>query len=120
MEEAATISIAGLARGEALRAGAQGELRWPAHAGGLASATFEMSESDGGLRLDLRYTLASAVRVLSIELVRDGDPEAWWMRCPAAACGRRVAKLFLPTGREAFACQACHGIQYGWGVGEDP
>jgi hypothetical protein len=119
VDEAATISIAGLTRGRALRAGAQGELRWPNGASGLSAATFAVRASDAGLLLELRYTLASRAHALTVELVRGGGPDEWWMLCPSGACGRRVAKLFLPTGRDAFGCQVCHGIQYGWSAGDD-
>lgn len=33
----------------------------------------------------------------------------WWMRC---ACGRRVAKLYLPPGSTNFRCRSCHRLRY--------
>lgn len=32
-----------------------------------------------------------------------------WFRCPAAGCGRRVAKLY---GGAVFACRHCHDLAY--------
>lgn len=32
-----------------------------------------------------------------------------WFRCPAAGCGRRVAKLY---GGRVFACRHCHDLVY--------
>jgi hypothetical protein len=40
----------------------------------------------------------------------------WWFSCPMARengqrCNRRVAKLYLPKGRE-LGCRACHSLVY--------
>lgn len=36
--------------------------------------------------------------------------ERHWFRCPAAGCGRRVAKLYL--GRRIFVCRQCLRLAY--------
>jgi hypothetical protein len=40
----------------------------------------------------------------------------WWFLCPLAsggeACGRRVAKLYLPPAQNYFGCRQCHGLTY--------
>ena len=40
----------------------------------------------------------------------------WWFRCPILngdrACGRRVAKLYLPPGQISFGCRVCHNLTY--------
>lgn len=33
-----------------------------------------------------------------------------WFVCPG--CGRRVGKLYLPTGKWAFLCRHCHKLGY--------
>ena len=39
-----------------------------------------------------------------------GGGRRWWFRCEG--CGRRAAVLFMPHGREFFACRTCHGLAY--------
>ena len=34
----------------------------------------------------------------------------WWFRC--SGCGRRVAKLYLPTAGSWFSCRRCSALQY--------
>lgn len=34
----------------------------------------------------------------------------YWFRCPAAGCGRRVAKLY--RGQDIFACRHCYHLTY--------
>ncbi len=34
----------------------------------------------------------------------------WYWLCPA--CGRRVAKLYLPPGSRCFRCRHCHDLTY--------
>jgi hypothetical protein len=40
----------------------------------------------------------------------------WWFVCPLVvsgrACGRRVAKLYLPPGGRFFGCRHCHDLTY--------
>jgi hypothetical protein len=36
----------------------------------------------------------------------------WWFECPLEGCGRRVAKLYLPSGRKYFGCRSCHRLTY--------
>lgn len=33
-----------------------------------------------------------------------------WFLCPS--CGRRVAKLYLPSNSYFFLCRHCHGLEY--------
>lgn len=33
----------------------------------------------------------------------------WWIRC---ICGRRVAKLYLPSSSTNFRCRRCHRLRY--------
>ena len=35
--------------------------------------------------------------------------DRWWIRC---MCGRRVAKLYLPSGAHYFRCRQCHRLRY--------
>jgi hypothetical protein len=39
-----------------------------------------------------------------------------WFRCPAVRqnvrCGRRVARLYLPSAGHCFACRSCHDLTY--------
>ena len=40
----------------------------------------------------------------------------WWFTCPLIlgddACGRRVAKLYLPPGQRFFGCRHCYNLTY--------
>lgn len=40
----------------------------------------------------------------------------WWFRCPNERgnriCNERVAMLYLPPGKEVFACRHCHNLTY--------
>jgi hypothetical protein len=40
----------------------------------------------------------------------------WWFSCPLSvdgrACGRRVAKLYLPPGGRYYGCRHCHRLTY--------
>lgn len=119
MQEAFTISLANLARDNALRAGARGELRWMCERFGSVTVEFEVREEPGGLQLELRYFLGAKRFHPSIPLVRGDGADELWMACPREGCGRRVAKLYLPVGREEFGCQACHGIVHGWVAPQD-
>jgi len=36
--------------------------------------------------------------------------ERYWFICPV--CGKRVAKLYRPEGKEQFACRTCYNLTY--------
>jgi len=41
----------------------------------------------------------------------------WWFQCVASRngglpCGRRVSKLYLPTGGKVFACRRCYDLAH--------
>jgi len=40
----------------------------------------------------------------------------WWFVCPLTAqggeCGRRVGKLYLPSGGEYYGCRRCYDLTY--------
>ncbi|MBI3615092.1 MAG: hypothetical protein HY211_01080 [Candidatus Omnitrophica bacterium] len=36
----------------------------------------------------------------------------WWFLCPGQNCGRRVAKLYFPPGKNRYLCRHCHGLSY--------
>jgi hypothetical protein len=40
----------------------------------------------------------------------------WWFTCPlvvnSRSCGRRVGKLYLPSGARYFGCRHCHALTY--------
>lgn len=44
------------------------------------------------------------------------DRVRWWFICPLVvngwACGRRVAKLYLPPGELYFGCRRCYDLTY--------
>ena len=51
----------------------------------------------------------------SVEIERLKNPLSgvhYFLKCPASACGRRVRKLFLPPGLQAFRCRRCHDLRY--------
>ncbi len=63
----------------------------------------------------LRYTLARTGKAVAsvVRLVATcphfGGLRRWFA-CPR--CGRRVGKLYLPSGMTNFACRTCHGLTY--------
>lgn len=111
MPEAISLSLADLRRGDVLRADARGELRWHGHEKGRVAIPFVVCATTAGLLM----TITSQGRSTPIEIELDpaaGTPA--WFICPNPGCGRRVAKLFLPAGRNAVACATCHGISRVW------
>ncbi|QDU61807.1 hypothetical protein Pan216_26720 [Planctomycetes bacterium Pan216] len=85
-----------------------------------ARLDLDWSDAERGL-LTLRFQGGATSATFRIDAVR-GDGTAsgessWWMICPAtkggAPCGRRVAKLFLPSAGGSFGCRFCHGLSYG-------
>lgn len=79
---------------------------------------------DGGPHLVLRYgfarrdgpteTVTETVRLVSTPCHFGG--ERWWFVCPlvrgGTPCGRRVRKLYLPSGARYFGCRHCYDLTY--------
>lgn len=65
--------------------------------------------------LSLRYWIGDQSHQQQIVLEREGG--AWWFCCPllkgSQACGRHVAKMYLPAKARHFGCRFCHGLVYG-------
>jgi hypothetical protein len=127
VEESLVLSAGKLARdGVIAQAAGAGALRWTNTVTGeqTASAGYSREVRGDRVMLRLRYTVTR----------RDGEkhdveepiwlqttPSAvggrrWWFTCPLVvsgrSCGRRVGKLYLPTGSRYFGCRHCHDLTY--------
>ena len=127
VEECLILSVGKLARdGVIARSLGAGSFWWTNTATGEQTATIGYSrEIDNDLMvLRLRYTVTR----------RDGEKHdidepvvlqtttsavggrRWWFACPLIVngrpCGRRVGKLYLPSGSRYFGCRHCHDLTY--------
>jgi len=101
-----------------------GTWEWSRHGERVASIGYEAdARADAGnLRLfyssgraGKRETLDYHVPLVTTVLPSGG--RRWWFLCVAsrnggAACGRRVAKLYLAPSSKIFACRHCHRLAY--------
>jgi hypothetical protein len=127
VEECLILSAGKLARdGIIAQSPGSGWLQWTNTATGERTASLGYSrEMDNDLVvLRLRFTVSrrdgEAVDVEEAIWLQT-TPSAvggrrWWFTCPLVvsgrACGRRVGKLYLPSGARYFGCRHCHDLTY--------
>lgn len=101
-----------------------GGLQWVNVSSGQAQSSigYEVSTDWNAGTLRLRYTFTESGDSMdySIEL-QTTRPQyggiRWWFTCPVArgggeTCGRRVQKLYLPSGRRYYGCRHCYDLSY--------
>jgi hypothetical protein len=54
------------------------------------------------------YPAELGIRLTTTKLVSGGS--RWWFECPK--CNKRMGKLYLPPGENAFACRLCYNLTY--------
>lgn len=127
VEECLILSACKLARdGVIAQTAGAGALCWTNTATGQRTATLGYSREcqNGLVVLRLRYTVTrrGGEPVDVEELIwLQTTPSAvggrrWWFTCPLVvngrSCGRRVGKLYLPSGTRYFGCRHCHDLSY--------
>ena len=103
---------------------AHGTLQW-SRGGRVMSSIGYLIASRAGLPLvRLIYTttrpsgekIDSNYQVLAVPTVPHFGGRRWWWVCPLSKhgqpCGRRVGKLYLPSGGPAFGCRQCYELTY--------
>jgi hypothetical protein len=92
-----------------------GVVRWRVGNVQVASLEFERTESSvrtSAQTISFRPFLQSVNAhhiALSNTTQSDNDAIQQWFLC---ACGRRVAKLYLPPAKVDFRCRHCHNLTY--------
>jgi hypothetical protein len=67
--------------------------------------------------LDFRLTLLDA-QTIPVTTVRPHlGGKRYWFLC---GCGRRVGRLYLPTGERVFGCRHCYNLTYRSSQEHDP
>jgi ribosomal protein S27AE len=101
---------------------------WPQSIRVMGSCGVVVVPREGGLWVALVYTrrvddiheeIREGIRVVQTASPlpnNPGDWWRWWWQCPA--CGRRVVKLFNPSGR--WRCGRCAGVVYASSNRYDP
>ena len=86
-----------------------------------SSIGYEVNTRDDPSWLRLYYTFTQNQQALDYRIrLETTRPRfgglRWWFICPlvinGASCGRRVGKLYLPTGSRYFGCRHCHELTY--------
>lgn len=68
-----------------------------------------------GETITLDYSCNGEPVKYPVRLTETGQPKGglrYWFICPARNCGRRSAKLYLPSGGKIFACRECYNLTY--------
>lgn len=83
------------------------------------SASYVIQRQEGVLLLQHPALADDSMLSYRLKLSRTTLPwggQRWWMHCGlmrgSHACGRRVAKLYLPPGCQYFGCRECHNLTY--------
>jgi hypothetical protein len=114
VEDSLTLNLSQLAREGSFRAGNSGSVRWLRGEAETGAISFVVRQAEAGLVLDLHYHLKQTGENVTVPIhLETTRPRfggiRWWGRCP---CGRRVARLYLPSGATRFACRQCHELTY--------
>jgi hypothetical protein len=124
VEDCKALDLHQLAREGRFVAGRAGSLRWLRGEQETGSISYTVRPRGDGLSLVLSYRWnradgegQSIELPIPLERTRPRfDGLRWWGCCPLAvsgvACGRRVAKLYLPPGERYFGCRHCHALTY--------
>gem|GEM_PF-1424350 len=116
VEESLVLSVRHFAKAHT---GANGTIRW-SRGSSSSSVVYRVGFAASGPFVYLGYELNSGEEVtvpvrLCYTSARSNGYRLWF-ECPisrnGAPCGRRAAKLYLPTGARHFGCRACHDLTY--------
>jgi hypothetical protein len=118
VEQCCVFECAWLRRRGALESGgcAWGQSFWTLRPSGEAAGSIDWQADLRDLSAPLvwlRYHAASERVDERVPLVPTEPPYGgtrWWFSCPR--CGRRCAKLYLPSGATRFRCRRCHRLVY--------
>jgi len=86
---------------------------------GSVGVSSSISGNEGSMRLTYSITGRGTEEKrqfdYTVRLVKTGcnyGGGRWWFLCPLRECGKRVAKLYLPSGGEYFGCRSCYRLTY--------
>ena len=126
VEDCLTLSLSHLARDKLLVPGYSGNIIWRNTGTGEITSRIGLAVEGGenaGLQLRLKYVVSGEDYERDIEEEITLQPTyphfggvRWWFLCPLVRgyvhCGRRVAKLYLPSGGYYFGCRHCYDLTY--------
>lgn len=126
VEDCWAISIKTLLRDGWLQRGdTAGSLWWEDGTGKkLSAVSFTLQTDQERAWLTLRYKFTSGpfagreiAEPVRLQYTRPNyGGRRWWFTCPLVvngrACGRRVAKLYLPPGELYYGCRHCYDLTY--------